>query len=106
MGITCRVCGKPLTGGLDTYGLVGEEVCLKHYFEPREPKQERQLADVQSDIEALESANEEIESEIQSLGWDLAANEGQLTKLYDKRDQLLGIDNQQRKRSVLLKIGA
>ena len=47
-----------------------KKFCLKHYFEPREPKQERQLADVQRDIEALQSANEEIESEIQSLGWN------------------------------------
>lgn len=29
----CVVCHKPLAGGLDTYGDVGQELCLEHWLE-------------------------------------------------------------------------
>src|SRR5690242_13189032 len=33
VAISCRVCGKPLSGGLDTFGMFGEEVCRNHFFD-------------------------------------------------------------------------
>lgn len=41
MTLTCICCGKPLTGGLDTFGDVGQEMCWNDWsalvFEPPDP---------------------------------------------------------------------
>lgn len=31
--MNCVVCDKPLTGGLDTFGPQGQEVCQEHWLE-------------------------------------------------------------------------
>lgn len=39
MSINCHICGEPLTNGLDTYGLPGEEVCATCWFYEVDPVQ-------------------------------------------------------------------
>lgn len=62
----CSICGKELSGGLDTYGKVGEELCFDDYFYP--PEQDDLIeAEYQDAIDELEEEIRDLEIEIDTL---------------------------------------
>lgn len=62
--MNCKRCGKELSGGLDTYGMVGEELCFDCHFTPEPPPVDKTLASLLEEAQDAKSLVEQCE-------WDL-----------------------------------
>lgn len=102
--IACAVCGTSLTGGLDTYGDVGAEVCQEHYLNPPDAEPdpllkaehddavrelERQIEDINIDLFEKRGDLEDLQGEIAVLESERSALQDQLDDLHNEwRDRM------------------
>lgn len=120
--IACTVCQQKLSGGLDTYGSYGEEVCFACYFGISDAAQAptdtgRELDDLRAEIAGMEMEIAELEEQNdlvnhwrleafgedddEEAGWDeeyhmnsvdLAALNRELNDALDRLEELEGIE--------------
>lgn len=104
----CSVCGKALSGGLDTFGDVGFELCFEDYANPPDDDDPLIEAEREDAIDALMEEIAELEWELETvdedeLGEDEAAlYEMELEADINDRELQLSILKTERARSKRL----
>lgn len=106
----CKVCGKSLTGGLDTYGAPGEEVCFDDHFNPPgEPFDVLHLAELEDEWEGHFDRVTELEDDLEEAldaddaQWAAEARaelEYEREQLEDAQEQIVHYRRYQRQRDV------
>ena len=59
--MNCTRCGKELSGGLDTYGMLGAELCFECHFTPEQPPVDKTLESLLEEVQDAKSFVEECE---------------------------------------------
>ena len=100
--MNCQLCDKSLSGGIDTFGEVGAELCLGCYFGVSDAALERQAdalrqreiedekRELRNRIASLNSEIYELRSDIEELQGDLAIAEEEREQLTDQLEELTG----------------
>ncbi len=93
--MNCINCRKELTGGIDTFGIVGAELCQQCFFD-RQPDSERvqlfkdelrtlrrRIQSQEDEKEYLQRQMDKIDEEIDDLTAEIEAKEDALSRLAD-----------------------
>lgn len=80
--MNCSVCDKPLTGGIDTFGELGTELCMEHFFAPPPPTEDDlRIAELNDELDALADEIEDLEDQLRQLKDDQYDKEKELDRL-------------------------
>lgn len=95
--MNCIACGKPLSGGLDTFGEIGQELCQVDYLallseKPAPLPRVTWLAedadeDDEDDVIGLEDGIASLEAEIDDLEDELEQRRRELERFQDRKDK-------------------
>lgn len=97
--MNCVLCGKPLSGGTDTFGPIDAPACLDdHWFlETPDPKQDGLSGVAVKDIAYLESEIARVNGELYDKRCDLSELEAEIDGLEDEeRDYQRQLNDLQR----------
>lgn len=79
--LTCTVCECELSGGLDTFGNAGEELCEEHRYAIEDQVTEGAIDGLLKECETLEEELDELEDEADNVRGQLRDKENEIQKL-------------------------
>lgn len=80
--MNCSACNKALTGGIDTFGEIGAELCMEHFFAPPPPTEDDlRVAELNDELDALQEEIEDLESQLSDLRSEVWKKERELETL-------------------------
>lgn len=65
--MNCHDCGKELTNGIDTFGPLGDEVCLSCNFKRYDDDVSKQITELEAKLDRLQDERYDLEERLASI---------------------------------------